>query len=83
MPAYGAFPMFPKANRQERNPEYVTHIECPDCNGSPLRLAAQAIIIAKRDPLGPEMVDAVDDEHVSRRSSRNWRDLAINGEINP
>jgi len=67
-----AFPAFPKAHRQNRDPEQVPHIEGPDGNGSTRRLAPKAVVIAKRNSLRPETVGAANDEHVVRPTAERY-----------
>jgi hypothetical protein len=59
--------MSPKAYRQNRNPENVSYIEGPDGNGSAGRLAGKTVVIAKRNPFGPKMESAANDEHGIRQ----------------
>src|ERR1035437_7213148 len=63
MAAQCAFPVLPKAHRQDRDPEDVPHIEGPDGDGAARRAARKAVVIAKRNLLWPEMVGAVNDKH--------------------
>jgi hypothetical protein len=65
--AHRALPMFPIARGQDWDPEDVSHIERPDGDGSAWRLAGKAVVIAKRNPLWPEMVGAVNYEHGARQ----------------
>ena len=58
-----ALPAFPKAHRQNRDPEEVPHIEGPDGNGSTRRPAPKAVVITKRNSLRPEVVGTANDEH--------------------
>ena len=58
-----ALPAFPKAHRQDRDPEEVPHIEGPDGNGSARRLAPKAVVVAKRNSLRPKVVGTANDEH--------------------
>jgi|GEM_PF-6002307 len=66
-----ASPAFPKAHRQNRDPEKVPHIEGSDGNGSTRRLAPKAVVIAKGDSLRPEMVGTANDEHEARPIPQN------------
>lgn len=67
-----ALPAFPKAHRQNRDPEEVSHIEGPDGNGSTRRLAPKAVVIAKRNSLRPEVVGTANDEHVVRPTAERY-----------
>ncbi len=58
-----ALPVFPEAHGQDWDPEDVPHIEGAESNGSARRLAREAVVIAESNPLRPEMVGAVNDEH--------------------
>jgi len=66
--AHRALPMFPIAHGQDWDPEDVSYIEGPDGDGSTWRLAGKAVVIAKRNPLWPEMVGAVNNEHGLRQT---------------
>jgi hypothetical protein len=58
-----ASPSFPKAHRQNWDPEDVPHVEGPDGDGPSRRLTSKAIVIAKGNSLWPEMVGAANEEH--------------------
>ena len=58
-----ALPSFPKADRQNGDPEDVPHIEGPDGDGPARRFAPEAIVIAKCHSLWPETVGAAYEEH--------------------
>ena len=60
---YLALPSFPKAHRQNWDPEDVPHVEGPDGDGPPRRMTSKAIVIAKGNSLWPEMVGAANEEH--------------------
>ena len=62
--AEGALPMFPKTDGQDRNPENVPNVECPDRHCPACLPARKAVVVAKRDSLGPEVVGTMNDEHV-------------------
>ena len=55
-----ACPMFPETDGHKGNPENVSHIERAGSDGPPRCLAREAVVIAKRNPLRPEMVHTVD-----------------------
>jgi len=65
-PAHRTCPVLPEADRQNRHPKDVPHVERPGCNGPPLRPARHAVVVAKPNPLGQEMVDAVNEDHGKR-----------------
>jgi hypothetical protein len=67
-----ALPAFPKAHRQNRDPEEVSHIEGPDGDGSTRRLAPKAVVIAKRNSLRPEMIGTANDEHGARPTAKRY-----------
>jgi hypothetical protein len=75
--------MLPQTDGQNRNPENVPNIESPNCHSPACLPACKAVVVAKSDSLGPEVVGAVNNEHVGPETFRTQRGLAIKGEINP
>lgn len=55
--------MLPESDRDKRNPENVAYVERARGDGPPRRVTGKAVVVAKRNPLRPEVVYAVDDEH--------------------
>jgi hypothetical protein len=62
-PALAALPVLPEADRDEWDPEDMSHVKGANGDGAPWRLARDAVVIAKRNSLRPEMVSAANDEH--------------------
>ena len=79
-----AFPAFPKAHGQNRDPVEVPDIEGPDGNGSTRRLAPQAVVIAKRNSLRPETVGTSNDESIRPQNAttrscdlKTWYEISV------
>ena len=76
--AYAANPVPPETDGQNGNPEDVSDVEGANRDGAPRSIARHAVVIAKGDPLWPEMVGAVNQEHgdspknVQRYISAQW-----------
>jgi len=66
--ALAAFPVFPVANRQDRDPEHMANVEGSHCPRPARLVATQTVVIAKPNPLRPEMVSTINDEHCVRRA---------------
>jgi hypothetical protein len=62
-PALAALPMSPESNGKKRNSENVPHVERAHRYCAPLVAASHAVVIAKCNPLRPEMVSAPNNEH--------------------
>lgn len=60
--------MFPKTDGENWNPENVSKVECPDRHRPACLPARKAVVVAKRDSLGPEAVGTMNDEHVSSQA---------------
>jgi hypothetical protein len=61
-----ALPAFPKAHWQDGDPVHMAHIEGADCDGPTRRLAAKAVVVAKCNSLGPEVIGTANEEHGAR-----------------
>ena len=62
-PALAALPVLPEADRDEWDPEDMSHVKGANRDGAPWCLARNAVVIAKGNSLRPEMVNAANDEH--------------------
>jgi hypothetical protein len=63
MSALGARPVPPVADGQNWDPENVSDIKRAHGNRTTRHPAAQAVVVTKCNPLRPEMVGTVNDEH--------------------
>lgn len=70
--AFAAHPVSPKAHGQNWNPVEVSHVEAAYGDGSSRGVAREAVIIAKRNWLPPEIVGAANNAHgdLSKETSR-------------
>jgi len=51
--------MLPQTDGQNRNPENVPYIESPNRHSPACLAACKAVVVAKSDSLGPEVVGTV------------------------
>jgi hypothetical protein len=56
-----------KAERQKRNPEKMKGVEGTDLDGTTRPSAGEAIVIAKSEAFGAELVDPVEDDQDDSR----------------
>src|SRR5712691_3505259 len=77
MATRGTYPAFPKPDWQQGNPKDVPHVERPHLHG-PARLPARkAVVVAKCKAFWPEMVGAMNYEHVSPDSLLHAKTASI------
>jgi hypothetical protein len=62
--AFDTSPMLPKTYWKDRNPENVAYVEGAYRNGSTRCPAREAVVVAEANDFGPEMVRAVNQEHI-------------------
>jgi len=60
---FKAPPMAPEPNRQHGNPENVPYVEAAHRDGSALRPAGHAVVVAKGNSFGTPVVSATNNEH--------------------
>ena len=58
-----AAPMLPESDREDGNPENVTHIKCASCYRSGGATAGKTIVIAECKAFWPEMVGTMNNQH--------------------
>jgi len=69
--ACAAYPVSPIAYGQNRDPVDVSYIERAEGDGSARSPAGYAVVIPKRNSLGPEMVGAANDQHLDSSNRDN------------
>ena len=75
--ACAAYPVSPIAYGQNRDPVDVSYIERAEGDGSARSPARYAVVIPKRNSLGPEMVGAANDKHLDSSNRDNLHAAGI------